>query len=200
MAQQIHFDSENLQLEGVLDDNGPERAMVITHPHSLYGGDMGNPVVMAIAAACRKKGVTALRFNFRGVGGSQGRYSDGVGEQQDLLAAVGYLRRAGFKTVDIAGYSFGSWVNARAAVEAGVDESQIMVSPPVAFMNFSGVTALPGLRLVVTGARDEIAPADRVTALAKRLNPAAQVTVIPGADHFYGKAFSQLETSLAGAL
>lgn len=200
MAQQIRFFSENLALEGVLDDNGPRRAMVITHPHPLYGGDMDNPVVMAIAAACRKKGVTALRFNFRGVGGSQGAYGDGVGEQQDLLAALAYLQTAGFESVEIAGYSFGSWVNARAAVEAGVDESQIMVSPPVAFLNFTGVTALPGLRWAVTGERDEIAPSDMVTALTQRLNPAARVAVIPGADHFYSGALSQLERVLADAL
>jgi alpha/beta superfamily hydrolase len=200
VARLIRFPSENLWLQGVLEDNGAARAMVITHPHPLYGGDMHNPVVTAIAAACRKKGVTALRFNFRGVGESQGAYSDGVGEQQDLLAALGFLRAAGFAADLVAGYSFGSWVNARAAVESGVDASQIMVSPPLAVMNFGGVSALPGLWLVVTGAYDAIAPPDRVGALAKRLNPAARVVVIPRADHFYEAALAQLETALADAL
>jgi uncharacterized protein len=200
MARPIRFLSENLWLQGVLEDNGARRAMVITHPHPLYGGDMHNPVVLAIAAAGRKKGVTVLRFNFRGVGDSQGAYTDGVGEQQDLLAALGYLRTAGFAADLIAGYSFGSWVNARAAVETGVDASQIMVSPPVAVMDFGALAVLPGLQLVVTGARDAIAPPDRVSALAKRLNPAARVAVIPRADHFYNGTISHLETALADAL
>ena len=200
MVRPIRFLCENLWLQGVLEKNGAARAMVITHPHPLYGGDMDNPVVMAIAAACRKKGVSALRFNFRGVGASQGAYSDGLGEQQDLLAALGYLRTAGFEAPLVAGYSFGSWVNARAAVAAGVNADQIMVSPPVAVMDFSAVPALPGLRLAVTGASDEIAPAKAVGALAKRLNPAARVVVIPRADHFYGGALAQLEMALAAAL
>ena len=142
MARPIRFLCENLWLQGILEDNGAARAMVITHPHPLYGGDMDNPVVMAIAAACRRKGLGALRFNFRGVGASQGAYSDGLGEQQDLLAALGFLRTAGFETPLVAGYSFGSWVNARTAGAAGMDNGQIMVSPPVSVMDFSAVPAL----------------------------------------------------------
>ena len=200
MARPIRFLCENLWLQGILEDNGAARAMVITHPHPLYGGDMDNPVVMAIAAACRRKGLGALRFNFRGVGASQGAYDDGRGEQRDLLAALAYLRAAGFEADLVAGYSFGSWVNARAAVAAGVDAAQIMVSPPVAVLDFDPLPALPGLRLAVTGAGDAIAPAEAVGALVKRLNPAARVVVIPGADHFYGGALTQLETALAEAL
>ena len=200
MAAKIYFQSDDLKIEGLVEERTADKGVVVSHPHPLYGGDMYAAGVESIVHAYWKKGYTTLRFNFRGVGGSQGAYGDGVGEQQDLLAALAYLQTAGFESVEIAGYSFGSWVNARAAVEAGVDESQIMVSPPVAFLNFTGVTALPGLRWAVTGERDEIAPSDMVTALTQRLNPAARVAVIPGADHFYSGALSQLERVLADAL
>ena len=70
-------------IEGRLAREDPEKGVVITHPHPLYGGDMDNPVVKAIAKAFQQNGYTTLRFNFRGVGGSQGSYADGIGEMDD---------------------------------------------------------------------------------------------------------------------
>ena len=104
------FISDSFEIEGQLFEGDKKRGVVITHPHPLYGGDMQNNVVGAISLACQKIGFTTLKFNFRGVGGSQGNYDDGNGEQEDVRAAVAYLADTGIRQIDLAGYSFGAWV------------------------------------------------------------------------------------------
>lgn len=101
----IFFISEGLRIEALLQDAPGDRAAVITHPHPLYGGDMHNTVVTAIARAYRLRGWATLRFNFRGVGGSQGEYDEGRGEQEDLKAAIAYLQSRDKHRIDLAGYS-----------------------------------------------------------------------------------------------
>ena len=85
---------------------------VISHPHPLMGGDMRNPVVEILAESLFAGGLSTLRFNFRGVGMSEGVFDEGRGEQEDVLAAVTYLERQGIREIVLAGYSFGAWVNA----------------------------------------------------------------------------------------
>jgi len=85
VEEHITFKSRPGLIEGRLGREAPDKGVVITHPHPLYGGDMDNPVVKAIAKAFQQKGYTTLRFNFRGVGGSQGSYADGIGEMDDVF-------------------------------------------------------------------------------------------------------------------
>ena len=112
MEEKVCIRSGDLELEGLFESGRTTRGAVITHPHPLYGGNMHNPVVDAIRRAYRMKGVATLRFNFRGTGESEGQHDNGVGEQDDVLAALSFLTESGFQPVDVAGYSFGAWVNA----------------------------------------------------------------------------------------
>jgi hypothetical protein len=200
MEQTVFFSSEGLKLEALLNRESGNRAAVVTHPHPLYGGEMHNPVVEIIVRAYQKIGCSTLRFNFRGVGKSRGTYDDGKGEGRDVLAALSCISDMGFNKIDLAGYSFGAWVNAQADPGAIGYERMLMVSPPVAFMDFSKVPALPHLSLVVAGSRDDIGPPDMIRQYLPSWNPQARFEIIPAADHFYAGALDALEEVLTKAL
>jgi alpha/beta superfamily hydrolase len=196
MAEKILIQSDNLQIEGLLDRRTTDKGAVISHPHPLYGGNMYAAGVESIVHAYWKKGYTTLKFNFRGVGNSQGRYDNGVGEQQDVLAALSFLSETGAKQIDLAGYSFGAWVNAHAVQQDTPVERMVLVSPPVGFMDFTKITAIDRLKLVVTGSQDQIAPAEQIKNLLPSWNPEARFEIIEGADHFYGGYLDRLEKIL----
>jgi alpha/beta superfamily hydrolase len=185
MEEKIRFESGDLTLEGLLSRGDGGRGAVITHPHPLYGGDMFNPVVECLQAVFRSRGITTLRFNFRGMGSSEGHYDDGNGEAHDVLAAVKWLQTLVPGGIDLAGYSFGAWVNARVSADHSGLGRIIMVSPPVAFIDFADIARMPNLSLVVTGSRDEIAPASEIRPLLPEWNPNAAFELLDGADHFY---------------
>jgi uncharacterized protein len=197
MEESISFLSENYTLEGLLDKDSMENGVVITHPHPLYGGDMHNFIVDLIARAYQKNGFTTLKFNFRGAGKSQGSYDDGTGEQKDVHAALSTLKKLGIKNIDLAGYSFGAWINALSISKSNFVENMVMVSPPVGFVDFSPVHSIPCLKLVVTGSRDDIAPADQIKTMCPTWNPNAHLKVINGADHFYSGCLDKLESVLS---
>ncbi len=194
---QIHFLSGNIELEGLLNISSGVRGVAITHPHPLYGGSMHNNVVESLVRVYRQAGYSTLRFNFRGVGSSHGEYSDGTGEQEDVRSALRYLSERGKKVIDLAGYSFGAWVNALTRPPVDAVQRMIMVSPPVAFLDFGSAQPIPQLRLVIAGSRDEIAPPELIETTLPNWNPEAQLKIIDGADHFYGGHTGKLESILA---
>jgi len=196
MADRVNFKSNDLLIEGLLDERAGGKGVVISHPHPLYGGNMYAAGVESIVHAYWKKGYTTLRFNFRGVGNSQGRYENGIGEQQDVQAALTFLSETGLKTIDLAGYSFGAWVNAHAILQDTLVERMVMVSPPVGFMDFKEVAAMECLKLVVTGSQDQIAPPELIKKMLPAWNPEARFEIIDGADHFYGGYLERLEVVL----
>lgn len=200
MEKKITFQSSELSLEGLFDLKSKEKGVIVLHPHPLYGGEMGNPVVETVAAAYGRKGWSTLRFNFRGVGGSAGSYDDGKGEQDDVLAAISFMTGQGMQTIHLVGYSFGSWVQAH--IEQLPDEvvSQVMVSPPIALMPLPDNLKIPRLRLVLTGEHDEIAPAQQVEAAVNKWNPKARFHGVDGADHFYFGCFKDLESLIVREL
>jgi len=198
--ERIEFNSGDLTLEGLFTEGSSDRGVVVTHPHPLYGGDMYNPVVQTVADAYIQAGYSCLQFNFRGVGRSTGHYDNGRGERADVLAALGCLTARGAATVSLAGYSFGSWVNAYITAEMAPVAHQIMVSPPAAFIEFTGVDSIPMLTFVVTGGRDEIAPPGMVAPLIAGWNPEARMEIIPEADHFYGGCLDRLRDLISDQL
>ena len=200
METSIVFNSDSFEIEGRLAQGDRQIGVVVSHPHPRYGGDMHNNVVTAVCRTYQKIGATTLRFNFRGVGGSQGNYGDGIGEQEDIRAAVAFLTDNGIRRIDLAGYSFGAWVNALAVKDGLKVDNMIMVSPPVAFIDFNSLATLGNLKLIITGNRDDIAPADMVEKLYPAWNPQASFEVIDGADHFYGGYQDKLEAVLANYL
>ncbi len=200
MVEKCILQSQQYELVGLLDKSSRSQAVIITHPHSLYGGNMYNNVVESMQRVYQNQGYTTLRFNFRGVGNSEGSYENGQGEQNDVLAAIAYLLNTGFKKVDLAGYSFGAWVNALTTRQDIPVEQMVMVSPPVGFIDFEPITSLPCLRLVITGSRDEIAPLDIIKKMLPTWNPQTRLEVINGADHFYSGYTRDLERMLSTAL
>lgn len=194
MEAPVCFRSGKLNIEGMLSTAPGSRGVVIAHPHPLYGGDMDNPVVIAVRRAYRRRGYSTLRFNFRGVGESEGRYDNGSGERRDVAAALAFLAGRGATAIDLAGYSFGAWVNA--GLSAGF-RRLVMVSPPVAFMSFDPPAPIPALHLIVTGGRDDIAPARTIATYKDQWNPAAAFEVLPDADHFYTGFIEALEDKIS---
>ena len=114
-----------------------------------------------------------------------------------MLAAVRCLKEKGQDRIDLAGYSFGAWVNAHLDLGDAAINTMIMVSPPVAFMAFDARLSLPQLGLVVSGSQDEIAPPDKIQGLLPDWNPKASFREIQGANHFYFGFFDELEAILA---
>lgn len=194
MEKHIFFGPPHLRLEGVLSQNDARAGVVITHPHPLYGGSMSNPVVETIAHAYQRNGYRTLRFNFRGTGRSMGSHDNGAGEQDDIRLALSFLAEQGPARVDMAGYSYGTWVGA--AIGCGAIGEMVMVSPAVNFLDYDPIGALPCLGLVVVGDADEFARLGRVEACVSRWQPGAELVVIPDTDHFYSGALRDLEHAL----
>jgi len=180
--ERIFFEAEGRKIEGLFENLGGEKGVVISHPHPLYGGSMHNNVVKAVAQVYKEQGYSTLRFNFRGVERSEGDFGNGVGEQEDVKAA---LKTLGKKSMDLAGYSFGAWVNALGLAKFEEAQRLIMVSPPVSFIDFSFLQYSPKIKLVICGTRDEIAEYKKVEKMLPKWNDQALFRVIQGADHFY---------------
>ena len=195
MEKSIIITGEFALEAGLVVGSGPG-GVVLAHPHPLHGGEMRNPVMTNVMQTFQVHDWTTLRFNFRGVGASQGAYDEGRGEVDDLLAAVDYLRREGIERIVLVGYSFGAWVIFQAAVAGRLERERLLfIAPPVAMMEF-GENLMPGLELVIAGERDSIAPPDRVKAEAEKWNPTARQVTIPGADHFFSGCLDSLEKVL----
>lgn len=192
MEKSVKIDAQGLELEGRLYEDHPEKAAIITHPHPLYGGDMDNGIVTAIAQAYQHAGWTTLRFNFRGTGNSQGHHDNGEGEQHDIQAAVAFLLARERQQIQLAGYSFGAWVLAHWSQQYNQQGRPVfMVSPPVAFIPFPD-GPLPGLKEVFTGSRDDLAPPEPIRSQMPRWQPDARLTIIENTDHFFGNQVAQL--------
>ena len=194
MESQITIECQKIRLEGLLNRNFSQKAVIICHPHPLYGGDMDNPVVMTMAEAFFEKGFTTLRFNFRGTGKSTGAFDNGTGEQEDIRAAMGYMADQGFQDITLAGYSFGARMNAVLVSQGCRIDDHIMVSPPVGFMSFDDIEKMPCTGLIVTGRKDEIAPPELIARHIKRWGITPRFDIIENCDHFYSGCLHKLET------
>ena len=181
-------DGESLEALGRLP-SGAVRAVVLCHPHPLYGGTMHNAVVVAMAKLLREQGgddVATLRFNFRGVEGSSGTFTNGPGEKLDVLAAIdGVLNELGSTRVTVVGYSFGSWVGLRAAWEQPEVDRAALVAPAVRLFDYeeSSECRRPLPTELLVGDRDGFVDVVEARSLARFLG--ARMHVIDGADHFF---------------
>src|SRR5262245_35189836 len=187
----IEVDSR-LKLEGYLGFTaGARGGLVVCHPHPLYGGDMENPVVTRTAEVAREMGLATLRFNFRGVGTSEGTHDEGRGEQDDVRAALAALaaKLPPGRPLGLAGYSFGAWVSAHVATRESCLSALGLIAPPLAMLDFGAPITPPLDVLLVRGTRDPYFPPSEFERLASQL-PAARTVTIDGADHFFfGKIF-----------
>jgi len=169
----------------------PKRAVVICHPHPLYGGSMNSPVPLAIAKTLSDKvadTVAWARFDFRGVGESGGTYDEGRGEVDDARSVIAHMRAvAPAVPISVCGHSFGSWVGLRAAgLEAGVDRC-LLVAPSTRFFEFrDDAFVFAGEKTIFIGDKDEFCDVSEARELATRLG--ANLRVFEGFDHHFMKS------------
>ena len=188
MEEQVRFPAGNVVLEGLLSLPEPaaRTGVVVCHPHPLYGGEMHNNVVEAMALSLRRAGHATLRFNFRGVGGSSGAHGDGIAEIEDVKGAVScLLERQAFETVIVAGYSFGAMVGLRAGADDPRVATLIGVAFPIATRDASFLQSVTKPKLLVSGDRDDHSPVPALEALCARLPEPKQLVIVNGADHFF---------------
>lgn len=172
---------------------------VICHPHPLRGGTMYNKVTDRMALALRTCGVTTLRFNFRGVGDSSGRYDDGHGEEEDVHAALTFLLgHLQFEHLILAGFSFGAWVSLKVGAIRDDLHAQLAVGVPTELYHFDGETAIRHPVLFIQGEHDEFGSPASVDTLSRRVAPGSDTAVIAGANHLFTGKLRPLVNTIVG--
>ncbi len=182
----ITVDSRITLVGGYTPTDGPPKgAVLVTHPHPLYGGSMHNNVVEALVAAATQAGWAALRFNFRGVGGSTGSHDDGQGEQDDVMAAAAWLQERTEAPMALLGYSFGSLVAANSADRIPNLSGGFWVAPPLILGELPPWPQDAGPLHMIAGTRDEFTNVDRLQGYANDMGARGALTTIDGGDHFF---------------
>jgi len=191
------------KLEGVLwtPAHGlqPGFAAVVCHPHPLFGGTLHNKVVYQAAKALDACGGAVLRFNFRGAGLSEGTHDRGLGERDDVRAAVDFLARSFSQTpLVVAGFSFGCWVGLRVGCEDERVKRLIGIGAPVNDSDFTYLERCSKAKLFVHGSNDEFGDLQKLSELVNGLPGEKELVVVDGVDHFFkgkieelGKAISE---------
>jgi len=187
------FSCGDLQLEGILGrpDDGPALipGVVICHPHPLRGGNMNNNLVLAVYTALVEQGYAVLRFNFRGVGNSQGTHTEGQEEPQDAIAALNALKDQPGVDGDrlgLAGYSFGTGVILSSLAAYDDPKAFVLLAAPIRYLETPGVMEDTRPKLFVCGDRDHVAPREELESKVAGLGQRAECRIVEGADHFWG--------------
>lgn len=190
------------RIEGLLNvpDAPVRRVALVCHPHPVYGGTMHNNVVYNVARALREQGLAVLRFNFRGVGRSEGKYDAGRGEQRDAQAALdALLTRFPDARCWVAGFSFGSWVGLRVGLDDARVDGLLGVGMPVDKSDFSWLNACGKALAVVQGGGDEFGSESVLRLLTSRLTCPRFVQIVPQAGHFFPGRFDELREAVTHA-
>ena len=169
---------------------------VICHPHPLFGGTMDNKVVTTVAKALADCAMPTLRFNFRGVGSSQGTYDEGIGETADALAVADWGgRRWPDRRLVLGGFSFGAYVALRAAQRHDL-AGLILVAPPVGRFDFSGLAPPRCPWTVIQGDADDVVDPGRVIDWAGRAVPRPTIVSLSGVGHFFHGRLTELRDAV----
>jgi|TARA_B110000114_G_scaffold179912_1_gene214952 alpha/beta superfamily hydrolase len=172
---------------------------LLLHPHPLYGGTMNNPIVTELYNMFDALGFSTFRFNFRGVGKSEGRFDNGLGELADAAAALDWVQRQNPNTNQcwVSGFSFGAVICMQLLMRRPEITRFVSVSPQPNLYDFNFLAPCPASGLIVHGKKDEIAPLDDVQKLAQKLQAQKNITVeyeeISGANHFYDNEIPKLK-------
>jgi alpha/beta superfamily hydrolase len=185
----VIFPSGELFLEGILaipEGAGPFPTVIVCHPHPLYGGSMDNNVVYSLSETLTQASLASFKFNFRGVGESQGEFGQGIGEQEDVEAAISFIstvKEVDSKRIGLAGYSAGAGF----ALPVGLNDARIKalaaVSPPLPMFDFDFLKSCPKPKLLISGSRDNFIPADQFLEFCQNLPEPKECESIEGADH-----------------
>ena len=183
---EVIFNGPAGRLEGRYHHQNTQNAPVaiILHPHPQFGGTMDNPIVHQLYYLFVERGFSVLRFNFRGVGRSQGIFDNGQGEL-DWMQTFNHEAR----TCWIAGFSFGSWISMQLLMRRPEIAGFISIAPPANLYDFSFLAPCPSSGLMVNGDKDAVVPPESVVGLVERLKTQRGIVidhqVIPGANHFF---------------
>ena len=197
---EVIFSGPDGRLEGrhhPSEDPAAPLALVL-HPHPQYGGNMNNRVVYALHYAFRELGFSVMRFNFRGVGRSQGEFDQGQGELADAAAALDYMQMMSpnARGCWVTGFSFGAWIGMQLLMRRPEIEGFVSVSPPANLYDFSFLAPCPSSGLIVNGDADRIVPTAAVDELVAKLKAQRGITitheVIPGANHVFGTGLEEM--------
>lgn len=204
--EQITFSSGELTLEAMIARPGTstvERGAVVCHPHPLYGGSMYNNVVEAALEAMWRLGWATLRFNFRGVGQSEGEHSGGSGEADDAAAAVRFMAHElsiSPQNVVLAGYSFGAMAALKAASRLTDLGALMLIALPIRMADADTLKQFNGPLVLAAGDHDNYCPPAQLQAIHQTLGSRAQLKIINGADHFFGGYEAELADALEDML
>lgn len=202
--QHITFPCGELKLEGLyygIETKEPVPAVVVCHPHPLYGGSMHNNVTYAIADALVKSGIAALLFNFRGVGKSGGRHGGGTAEQEDIKSALDWLQ--GQPNIDkarlgLAGYSFGGGVALPVACADERVKGVALISP---YFESSPIALLRDCRkpkLIMGGGSDDMVLSSDVEQYGREAAEPVKCEIVKGTDHLWGGYEGPMADKVAG--
>jgi hypothetical protein len=185
-----HPDRKGPLLEGILHlprGEGPFPGVVVCHPHPEYGGSMDVPLIASLAQGLANAGFAALRFNFRGVGASQGSFDQGVGEVEDVEAAAAFLRaQASVKNqpLALAGYSFGAWVGLEAACRLPAITAVAAVALPMWRMPEGWLDGCILPKFFIAGDRDTVCPVQQLKEWARTLQGPVDIAILARTDHY----------------
>jgi alpha/beta superfamily hydrolase len=202
---EIIFNGPEGRLEGRYFHSKTENAPIVLllHPHPQGGGTMNNKVVYNLFNAFTQLGFSALRFNFRGVGRSQGRFDNGIGELADAAAALDWVQSHNADAAGcwIAGFSFGAWIGMQLLMRRPEIEGFISVAPPANLYDFTFLAPCPTSGLIVHGDNDDLVPLDSVKTLGTKLSSQRDITVkhvtIGGANHFFQNKLEEMTTTVS---
>ena len=207
MAEVI-FNGPDGRLEGRYHQSKKPDApiAIVLHPHPLHGGNMNNRVVFIMFNNFVERGFSVLRFNFRGVGRSQGAFDNGVGELSDAAYAFDWMQQFNSNSPFcwIGGYSFGALISMQLMMRRPEIEGFVSISPPAGTEDFSFLAPCPSSGLIIHGDKDTHVPLDAVKKLAQKLdgqkNISVNLSIVKGADHFYKDNMDNLSKEVAGYL
>jgi alpha/beta superfamily hydrolase len=189
------------RLEGRYSPGKGERRPVVLllHPHPQHGGTMHNKVIYALNQVFIRQGFATLRFNFRGVGRSQGSFGRGEGELTDAASALDWLQsiNANASQCWIAGFSFGAWIGMQLLMRRPEIDRFISVAPPANIFDFAFLAPCPSSGLILQGDKDEVVPEESVKKLSEKLGKQRDIEIdyriIKGANHFFTGKLDKLE-------
>ena len=190
---EVIFNGPDGRLEGCYHQSKRANAplALLLHPHPQYGGTMNNEVVFNLYQNFARRGFSSLRFNFRGVGRSQGQFDNGQGELSDAASALDWMqsRNPNTNTCWIAGFSFGAWVAMQLMMRRPEISGFISIATPASQYDFSFLAPCPASGMIIHGDKDEVVPQSSVNKLAQKLQKQKNIKIdyriIEGSDHFF---------------
>jgi alpha/beta superfamily hydrolase len=200
----VIFNGPDGRLEGRYHHSRRDTAPIalMLHPHPQHGGTMNNKVVYTLYHAFVKRGYSVLRFNFRGVGRSQGSFDRGEGELADAASALDWLQSYNQNAAQcwIAGFSFGAWIGMQLLMRRPEISGFVCVAPPANMYDFSFLAPCPSSGLVIHGGKDDLVPPDSVEKLVHKLHHQRDITIdyrlVPEANHFFTDHLEDLSRHL----